>query len=418
MPLFLRKPPPPGAPRSFADLMGPVGQVHRELAKLPGAQRIDPAFRAQQANMLPGEILEEYNRRRLFGTTATGEPIRGTLASQYPTHQEAIRKGLLPEQGSLRLDPESKAKQLEDPDYAGASGNFPRMSFYPDDVRPAHTFHADMQRRMREAALMRPGVRDPQVLEINAMSVTPFGPESWASKVPGKGKEMYAALYDMIRASGHGNMASTLTEVNQARRLGNVASHNIGHGDLRFIGPVAEFPGYMPGSKSYSPQTFDQFVSDPDRETLWLTGMLGKGGRGRPDLHGEALELSPRDLLGYDDDQILGMLLTREAQLSGTYGPASKTKSPILFGNTRLRADDTGALRNATREAVLANKGDIRGAFGPHSVGRQLTTEETILRVMRGESPDEIAADMIQRAPIDAYRDRYKKGGLVAALQG
>ena len=291
------------------------------------------------------------------------------------------------------------------------------MAFYPDEVRSNHTFHSDMQRRMREAAMMRPGVRDPQVLEINAMGVVPFVPESWASKVPGKGKEMYAALYDMIRASGHGNMASTLTDVNQARRLGNVASHSMGHGDLRFIGPVSEYPGHMPGSKSYSPQLFNQYVFDPDRESDWLTGMLGKGGRGRPDLAQQALDLSPGDLLGYTDDQILGMLLTREAQLSGTYGPAAKTKSPILFGNTSLRADDTSGLRNAAIDAVKANKGSIHGAFGPHSVGRQLTTEETIQRVMRGESPEEIAADMIQRAPEDAYRDRYRKGGLVAALQ-
>lgn len=418
MPLFLRKPPPPGAPRSFADLMGPVGQVHRELGKLPGAQRVDPAFRAQQANMLPGEILEEYNRQRLFGTTASGEPIRGTLGSQILRSQEDIRKGRLPEQGHLRLDPESKAKQLEDPDYAGAPGIFPRMAFYADDVSPGHTFHADVQRRMREAAQNRPGVRDPKMLDINSMSVTPYTSGNWWDDVPSKGKEMYGALYDMIRASGHGNMAATLTPVNQARRLGNVASHSMGHGDLRFIGPVNEYPGHMPGSSSYSPQLFSQYVRDPRLESEWLETMFGKPRRGRPDLHKEALALTPKDLLNFDDDEILGLLLTREAQLSGVYGPASKTSSPVLFGRTGLRADDTSALRNATREGVLANKGDIRGAFGPHSVGRQLTTEETIQRVMRGESPDEIAADIIQRAPVDAYRGRYKKGGLVAALQG
>lgn len=417
MPLFPRKKAPPaGAPRSFAELMEPVGKVHRELGKLPGAQRVDPAFRAQQAGMLPGEILDRYNRERLFGTTASGEPIRGTLASQMPRQQEEIRKGRLPTEGFLRLDPESKARQLEDPDYAGAAGVYPKMGFYEDDVSSRATFHSDMQRRMREAALSRPGVRDPKVLEINAMNVMPYADTGWWNQVPNKGKEMYGALYDLIRASGHGNMATTLTDVNQARRLGNVASHSIGHGDLRFIGPINEYPAYAPGGESYSTQLFNQYVRDPQIEKDWLELMAG----GKPfaaNIMGQALDLSPKDLLQFNDDQILGLLLTREAQLSGAYGPASRTRSPVLFGNTRLRADDTSGLRNVAQQQVLDNKGTIRGAFGPHSIGRQLTTEETIQRVLRGESPDEIATDMIQRAPDDAYRGRYRTGGLVAALE-
>jgi hypothetical protein len=393
--------------------MGQTAQVHKEIAKLPGVQRIDPLFRAQQSKMLPKEILDKYSDLGYFGTTTKGEPIRGTLATRGDDiAREEVRKGRLPKRGFIRLDPESKVPR--DPDTAAALGSYPSMSWYDEDVSRGKDMYSYLAARMQQAASKRPGVRDPRMLEINAMDVRPSS-SGWWQDVPSKGKDMYAALYDMIRASGHGNMAETLTDVNKVRRLGNVASHGIGHGDLGFIGPINEYKSWGSG-ESFSPQLFNQYVDSPGAEQLWLSEMFAHPYKG-PDLGKQALDLTPRDVALMTDDEKLGLLFTREAQLSGVHGPYAMRDNPVRYRWSPLKSDDTSGLRNAASAAIQANPGSLSGAFGPHTLGRELTTEETITRLLRGESPEEISTDMIQRAPIDAYRGRYRTGGLVAAIE-
>ena len=64
---------------------------------------------------------------------------------------------------------------------------------------------------------------------------------------------------------------------------------------------------------------------------------------------------------------------------------------------------------------MLSSPGNLPGAFGPSTLGRQLTTESVIRRMMKGESPDEISYQLLRDAPAGGYKGRYKKGGLVRA---
>jgi hypothetical protein len=56
-----------------------VGRGHRAIAATPDAQRIPLAMRQAQKNMLPAEVVEQYNKAGIFGKTTTGEPIRATM---------------------------------------------------------------------------------------------------------------------------------------------------------------------------------------------------------------------------------------------------------------------------------------------------------------------------------------------------
>jgi len=410
---------PPIKNLSFADLMQGVGKGHRAIAATPDAQRIPLGMRQAQKGMLPAEIVEQYNKAGIFGKTSTGEPIRATMSS---TDEDAVAKGFMPRTGKLRLDPESKAPK--DIDQAHAMGQYPNITWTYGRARPGkEDLGYGIQKFMEQAASRDPrrtaSTPDPVMTELYAMDVKPEGygmrdpSAAWWKSLPAKGKEMYALAYDMMRAQGHGNVASHLTDVNQARRLGNVASHSLGHGDLRFISPVEEM-SHMPGM---SGQLFSAPISSAHGEDYYLKKLFGGPGmvanRKTDEFMDAASELRTPDFLSMTPEQTIGTLLTREAQLAGAYGPGTGTASPLRF--SQVRPHENALLKNLAEPQVIANPGRIEGAMGPATLGRQATTEALIRGMLKGYDPDEIVQRLLEDAPPGGYKNRYKKGGLAHA---
>lgn len=400
---------------SFLDIARGVGGGHRTLAAVPGAQRIDPAVRQAQKNMLPSEIVEQYNNAGIFGKTERGEPIRATMSS---SNQDAVKRGNMPHTGRIRLDPESKVPK--DLDEAHARGARPSLEWYDATVKPGkQLLGSELFMRMQREAMRNPrgaSTPTPIMTEIDAMNVKPEGyrvdPDSmWWKNLPAKGKEMYALAYDMMRAQGHGNAAGTLTDVNKARRLGNVASHSLGHGDTGFISPVMEM-GYDPGQ---STQLFHYPVSSKKSEADYLQNLFrGKGmvlnDRTRS-LVDEAQAMQTPDLATMSPDETLGTMLLREAQLAGAYGPTGT--SALRFNH--VRPYDNPGLKALAEPHVLGNQNTIEGAMGPATLGRQGTTEAIVRGLMQGVEPEVVIKMLLEQAPPGGFKGRYKKGGLAHA---
>jgi hypothetical protein len=114
-----------------------------------------------------------------------------------------------------------------------------------------------------------------------------------------------------------------------------------------------------------------------------------------------------------------GLLWMREAQMAGSYGPKNAAGQ---IGALRLgdyRPEDTAELRNLAdsfqvQQRAKGNPYLPGNAISANALGRQLTTEATVKRMLRGDTPEDIAADIIGRSPETAFTGRYKKGGLVA----
>lgn len=392
------------AVRTFQDYLSGVAKVHKEIAKTEGAQRIDPKLRASQKGMTPGEVLQQYNENRLFGTTTKGEPIVARMQSLGGADAEAVAKGLMPKSGRVGLFRESQAPDVWEGQTLG-----PKIGFYhhaPERGSQQHAYdlYEDLIGKAQQA-----GKPIPYMYGFNAMDVKPIGVAGWWNDLPAKGKDMYSLMYDMTRAGGHGNYADTLTSINAVRRLGNVASHQIGHGGLGHISPINEELGYS-----------TQLLGSPlrgrqgDAESEYLHSLFLSSLRpGNTKVVGDLLGLKARDLSNLTDEEKLGMMLMRESQMSSVYGPPTMAGTDTRYAE--IKPWETGALRDLAGKYIAGNEGELSGAFGPHTLGRQVTTEETVRRLMQGMTPEEISYDLISKSPIEGFRGRYKKGGLVRA---
>ena len=399
--------------QTYEDLMTTVGQVHKEIAQLPNAQRFDPKARAQQKLMIPGEVLEQYNNMNMFGTTPQGVPIRGVLGARGANKDagmRSIKAGHLPSEGHLMLFPENALPaNLEE---ASLPRTAPHLFFSPSYTGDPSTMKmtGEIGRRMADNARRVPGVRDPQMYDINAMEVKPQSfATNWWTDLPSKGKELYGALYDLIRAGGQGNTANTLTDINIARRLGNVGSHAIGHGDFGFITPVNE-KMYSGDTEGWSNQLFTKPVRrrNLSDEFAYLHSVLG-------DKHAQSAQaLSPGQLIDFNPDAQLGTLMTREGQLSGVYGPRDM-RTPTGERLGLIEPHDQGTLRNLAAPWIQRGSGGVESAIGPATMGRQITTEAAIAGAREGKTAQEIAAELIGNADPSGFMNRYARGGLVAA---
>lgn len=398
--------------RSFSDYIQGVAKVHKDIATIPGAQRIDPKLREAQAAMNPQQVLQQYNENQVFGTTAKGEPLRGVIqdrSAKASNHQSNYKThtGLdLPDKGRFMLFPESKLPA----DLDAGTYLVPQMDFYKKLPYADDAEHAARLAQLLTAQT-NPRAFDPRMFNIYAMAVKPpLQTGHWTEGLPSKGKEMYGALYDMMRAGGHGNFADTLTPINSVRRLGNVGSHAIGHGNFGYISPIDESIGFTTGLPGFKLRG-DPYESDY-LESLFLTGLHPKN----MDVVNDINRISPKDLMRLSDDEKLGLLYLREAQLSGAYGPA--TQGGQLTRLSEVSPTDISTLRGIAEPHVLASPNRLPGAFGPATLGRQVTTEAIIRRMMKGESPEEISNQLLRNAPEGGFKGRYAKGGLASALQG
>ena len=408
---------------SLLDIARGVGVGHRATAALPGAQRVSPAMRQAQKNMIPSEVVEQYNNAGLFGKTKSGEPIRATMAAPYGRPRDAVERGYMPSTGRIRLDPESKAPKSADA--AGAPGVYPYISWDEGLARPGkELLGSELARRMKMYEMSNPlataSMPRAEMLEFNAMDVKPGANVSpanaWWLDLPAKGKELYSLGYDASRAAGHGNVASMLTDVNNVRRLGNVASHSLGHGDTGFISPLQEL-GYDTFNPGRSSQLFHESMGPGSGEKQYLLKLLSDPGfkrtRETDRLLDEAMGLHTEAFNKMSPDEILGMLLLREAQLAGTYGPSTGTGSALRI--SQVKPHEAELLKNVALPEVLANPGKLFGAFGPATLGRQGTTEAMVRGMMQGHEPKEISEALLRAGDPEDYRNRYAKGGLAHA---
>jgi len=413
---------------SLADIATGVNTVHMAIGKLPGAQRIDPAFRAAQAGMLPADVIEQYNNAKRFGTTKRGEPLRASMIDNSNRSQRLIdRPAELPDRFSLILRPESAPKY--DPGQ-GSSYNNPGLHFVAEGVtKDEYPLSYGMMQRLQSGTPR--GAKDPQAYSINAMGTMPdvanYGEEMWWRGLPNKGQDLYALGYDTLRAAGQGNIVHGLTGVNKVRRLYNVGANRMGHGNFGGIAPLEE--------EGYS-QLFRAPIDDSLAEREYLERLFGmqsndpKQFKRGADLYDDAVGLTEKKLAsryGRDpistqlsDDEMAGLLWMREAQMAGSYGPKNAAGQ---IGALRLgdyKPEDTAELRNLAdsfqvQQRAKGNQYLPGNAISANALGRQLTTEATVKRMLRGDTPEEIAADIIERSPETAFTGRYKKGGLVAA---
>lgn len=388
---------------SFAELMRGVGKVHRDLAEtIPGARRIPEEMSSKLERMMPTEVLEEYNRRGMFGKTDKGEPYRGVITRAVTARGETP-PGRLPQQGRFRIVPESKVGEVGSGAFVPSASElkFVRNENFPGQM-PLTQYIAEDLNQMKLA-----GQPKAEIFDINSLDVgRGFGPMH------------YRAMYDMINAGGDVNQAGFLTDINVLRRLGNVAPLALtsrgGHGGgLRGIMPVSESP--YAGS-SYSQQLFKHPISDRGRgsERQALEFMLGD----YDDLIQEAMALEPKHLRGLDDEALAGILYSREAQLAKAYGPEAKGGLTPLTEHL----GDQDILFRLTEPYRSTAGGDtaIGRGIGPHTFGRGRTTEEAIQRMLTlGESPDEIVEDLRRQmgTNIRGFKGRYAKGGLASVNQ-
>lgn len=391
----------PANVKSIEELSSGVAKVHKGLAKqLPGAFKIAPEFREMTRGMNVQEMLDAYNRAQMFGKTQKGEPVRASIISE-PTSRSARRmqSGRLPVAAEIVLNPESTT--------VGELGRAPLSRFTAElgevAADPSAPLTAEFMRRSG------PGTG---AYEIGAM-------EAGA----GYGSPHYQLMYDLINASGDVNRADTLTDINAIRRLHNVMSHGMGRGTYGGIVPVAESgsirtPSGRQQPISYSKQLFNRPVSfgHKDEESMALQNLIPN-----VDLYTQAMHLNPSDLANMTDDQITGLLATREAQLASAYGPGTSTGSTLRMRD--LAPGDTEALREIAKRHQYRLRADSPGtmqaeaAIGPQTMGRQITTEIAIQRILRGDSPEDIVRDIIKSTqdPEAAFKGRYAEGGLAHA---
>ena len=385
--------------KNIEDLFAGVAKVHKGIAKtIPGAYKIPLEFRDMTSGANVQQMLEGYNKAQMFGKTAKGEPVRATIIPE-PTLKSAQRMqaGRLPLAADVVLTPESASVH---------------------DVMPLSTFNIAMEDVVASphhpltAEYMRRSGYGSGIHGIEAMGAG-----------YGYGSPQYQLMYDLINASGDVNRADTLTDVNAIARLHNVMSHGMGRGTYGGIVPVAETAAFQKRSSdpvSYSKQLFNRPVryEGHEEEKRALSNLIPD-----IDLYTQSMSLSPSALARMTDDEITGLLATRSAQLASAYGPSTSTGSTLR--RHELAPGDIEALRELARRhqyqirAQDATSTRAEAAIGAQTMGRQITTEIAIQRLLAGEHPDDIIKDIISgtKDPEAAFKGRYAEGGLAHATR-
>ena len=372
-----------------------------------------------------GQVIAQYNNAMRFNKTAKGEPIRASFYDLMSgTHTENPKE--LSKYFALALRPES-ARTLN---VADNIGDVPHLRYEAESVSKGQApFTYEALKRLE--AQKTPGSPRPNAYSIYAMDTYPTrglpGEDEWWKGLPNKGQDLYSLGYDVLRAAGQANTSHGLTRVNKVRRLYNVGANRMGHGNFGGIAPFEEavdgqlfnFPLERElAEREYLERLFGVDSSDPKK--------FKKGA----ELYDQAMGLTEKKLADkygrdpvsaqYSDDEMAGLAWLREAQLSGAYGPKNAAGQEGGLRLSDYRPEDTAELRQLVEpfQAEIRARGgkfDPGAAISANALGRQITTEATVKRMLRGETPEEIAADLIQGTPDNAFMGRYRKGGLVAA---
>lgn len=409
---------PPPIPKglTFKDLLTGVVDVHKAGAARPGAQAF--GIRDLLRGKTHGEMAKIASDQGIFGTLPSGEPVRASVISPF---SKGSVKGNAPHRENsndkfdIVLHGESqKPKPNRDP----------TLSFHKDVNYDDYEYHKtgplwnrvdkrletinlrNLEAHKKDALAgkdMGNGLfYDAPIYNIDAQYVGSMDP-MWKG-YKSQGTNLYQLGFDMSKAPGgeFGVTAGTLTDVNVPRRIRNALSHYFGHGDFGTIAPLNEEKLGRMGPAST--QSFRLPMDDFAGEAGYLNATI-------PSRFGTKLTaMKPRALAGLTDDEIAGYMLMREAQLANVYGPSTAGVGP--FDIRDLRALSVPTVKTASERGGYG----ILRAFGPNTLGRALTTEETIARMLRGQTPEEISYELFKDVPLEATKGRYAKGGLATTL--
>jgi hypothetical protein len=386
----------PSKALTFLDLMGHVGAGTRTMANIPGAKRVPESFAKAQKTMTPDEIIEQYNKAQMFGKDPKTGVVRQLVQSPHfrssslsVSDQARMAQGKLPLQKRI-------VQQVVDP--SDPHNPLSELTAYPDEDMlfassyPEELYHR-MYNRAEDAQRAKTVPDDVGVYDIGALNAG-----------AGMGAMQYAALYDQLRAAGAFSGPTALTDINELRRLGNVMSYGLRHGDYENIAPVIS-------AMNRSPQLFHR-AEHADWLARPLMDILQQG-KGSP-IFDQAVALKPVDLADMTPDQITGVLGLKEAQLNRIAGPV---REPIM-----LEAADPGLLRHLAVPALTdPNAYGIQKGIGPNTLGRAATVEQLIEKILAGRTGEEATEEILNHSKRrgmnleEGFKGRYKQGGLARA---
>jgi hypothetical protein len=363
-----------------------VGRGHKVLQMSPGAARIPSAERALRSGELPLEVLERYYNKGYL-VNPKGERLKPRVIPEgHPTTaKRAMDKGHLPESGKI---------VFEDPTGAYEPGEYLGFTARSTSDLAGNPMETLMHANQKSGFFG--GRPSPYGLTTVGM------PE-------GIGKSAYAMMFDALRAGNHLNSVDILTNINQLRRPGNVMSSGLAHGDYDLL------PLFQGGGGDPFPLMPMYGGKRGDAEEEALKSLLGPGNR-----YDTAINTSARDTLRFSPQAQTGLLALREAQLARAHGPEGLANESIY---NLANPMDLDALKHyATRARQegtqpYSTMGPAR-AFGPGFLGRAGSTEAFMGGIERGLEPEDIARKLLELpGASDAIKGRYRKGGLVAALE-
>ena len=364
-----------------------VGRGHKVLQMSPGAARIPNAERALRSGELPLEVLERYYNKGYL-VNPKGERLKPRVIPEsvdIGAAKKAMNKGQLPERGKI---------VFEDP--AGAYEPSEFLGFHATDVSDLADNPLETMMHANQKSGFFGGKPSPYGLTTIGV------PE-------GVGKSAYSMMYDALRAGNHLNSIDVLTNINQLRRPGNVMSSGLAHGDYNLL------PLFQGGTNDRYPlmPLYGGITGDLEEDAL--KSLLGSGNR-----YDTAMNTSARDTLRYSPEAQTGLLALREAQLARAHGPENTANESIFNLANPMDLDalkDYAARARKEGTQPYSTMGPAR-AFGPGLLGRAGTTEAFMQGMERGIDPETVARKLLEQSgAAEALRGRYRKGGLVAALE-
>lgn len=393
--------PNPGKALSFFDIIERTGAGIRHIATRPEHQKFDTFFGQAQKNLSPEEVRRLYEAHKNFATPQ-GERLKhrtdlGNVAQMDSGEARRITQGKLPRSSAWN-------QSLVTPNQVEVS------SFHVDPKPPGYfdepLYAAQMTRADRMAQNRPWAYETPTGYGIEALDYT--ANQSGNPRVGGMGALQYASLLDQIRAGGGYTASTSLTDVNVLRKLANMMSYGLRHGDYEHAAPVIS-GDVLPDESS---QLFGRGSTGGAAAKQALAQIL-RSSEGEP-VFDAARDTIPSDLIPMTTDEITGLLGLREAALVRAAGPVPE---PGM-----LEPGDIGLLKSLTLPALRSSgKYDMRSGIGPHTLGRAATVEQIIEKVLRGASGGEAAQDIMDQSRrrlvdgLEGYKGRYAKGGLARA---
>ena len=353
--------------------------------------------------MTPGEVVQYYSEQEMLGKTPSGEPFAADLVD---ITRRPVTGASLPQSSRLRFFPQSELSK--DLDNRSISGYFSAdIDRFMDDPK-LYPGTATMLKNLREQYAKSPlsyagGM--PELVHLGTLGAP-----------KGSGGQGYQMAYDMIRGAGGLNVADALTSRNVLRRPLNVANTFYSRGDFENLMPVSE-RGTGLASENLVSKIHGAPGSPGDQQRdirQYLAGLFGfkdpldpeitKLMEYAPSLVAKNALKNPQGIAGYLE--LLNAVRAAQMRIPG-------------FGQD-IHPADVKSLK-AVADPVIKGTTDrsgFQGSLGSGALGRARTTEEAVLGMRQGMTPEEVAERILRgsKDPSTEFAGRYRRGGLARAF--